>query len=149
MIVMKFGGTSVQDAAAIDNTAKIVYGRLDRQPVVVVSALARVTEALLGLARTARERSTDLALALIEDLRERHLITARNLLESSKPSLLAEVEQEIHTQFGELENLVRSVATLGELTLRSQDAIASFGERLSSVIIAAAFQSRGIEAELV
>ena len=149
MIVMKFGGTSVQDAAAIDRTAKIVLGRLDRSPVVVVSALARVTEALLGLARTARERSTDLAVAVIEDLRERHLITARNLLETYKTSRLVEVEQEIHSQFADLENLVRSVATLGELTLRSQDAIASFGERLSSVIIAAALESRGVAADLV
>ena len=149
MIVMKFGGTSVQDAAAIDRTAKIVLGRLDRSPVVVVSALARVTESLLGLARTARERSLDLALAVIEDLRERHLITARNLLETSKSARLVEVEQEIHVQFADLENLVRSVATLGELTLRSQDAIASFGERLSSVIVAAALESRGVAAALV
>src|SRR5215510_4815106 len=138
MIVMKFGGTSVQDAAAIDRTTKIVLERLDRSPVVVVSALARVTEALLGLARTARERSTELAVAVIEDLRERHLITARHLLETYKTSRLVEVEQEIHAQFADLENLVRSVATLGALTLRSQDAIASFSERLSSVIVAAA-----------
>jgi len=149
MIVMKFGGTSVQDAAAIDRTAKIVLGRLDRSPVVVVSALARVTEALLGLARTARERSTELAVAVIEDLRERHLITARNLLETFMSPRLLEVEQEIHAQFADLENLVRSVATLGELTLRSQDAIASFGERLSSVIVTAALESRGVAAELV
>jgi aspartate kinase len=149
MIVMKFGGTSVQDAAAIHRTADIVLGRLDRSPVVVVSALARVTEALLGLANTAKQRSTDKALSLLDDLRTRHLITARELLEASKPSLLIDVEREIHTQFAEIENLVRSVATLGELTLRSQDAIVSFGERLSSVIVAAALQARGINAELV
>lgn len=149
MIVMKFGGTSVQDAAAIDRAANIVQQRLDRAPVVVVSALARVTEALLGLAKTAKEHSIDKALTVIEDLRTRHLITARDLLESPKPALLLDVERTIHTQFSEIENLVRSVATLGELTLRSQDAIASFGERLSSVIVTAALQSRGIDSELV
>jgi aspartate kinase len=149
MIVMKFGGTSVQDAAAIERAAAIVLGRLDRSPVIVVSALARVTEALLGLAKAARERSTDTALSVIEGLRARHLITARELLEASAPSLLVDVERELHTQFAKLENLVRSVATLGELTLRSQDAIASFGERLSSVIVTAALKSRGIAAEFV
>jgi aspartate kinase len=149
MIVMKFGGTSVQDAATIDRAANIVVGRLDRSPVVVVSALAGVTEGLLGLAKTAREQSIDNALTAIEDLRARHLNTARELLETSAPSLLVGVEQEIRTQFADLENLVRSVATLGELTLRSQDAVVSFGERLSSVIVAAAFQSRAVAAELV
>src|SRR5262249_51272666 len=148
-IVMKFGGTSVQDAAAIDRAANIVLGRLDRTPVVVVSALARVTEGLLGLAKTARERSIENSLTVIEELRARHLNTARKLLKNSTPSLLVGVEQEIQTQFADLENLVRSVATLGELTLRSQDAIVSFGERLSSVIVAAALQSRGVAAVLV
>src|SRR5262249_10543785 len=86
MIVMKFGGTSVQDAAAIDRAANIVLGRLDRTPVVVVSALARVTEGLLGLAKTARERSIENSLTVIEELRARHLNTARKLLKNSTPS---------------------------------------------------------------
>jgi len=149
MIVMKFGGTSVQDAVTIDRAANIVLGRLGRSPVVVVSALARVTEALLGLAKTARERSVSTASTEIENLRTRHLLTARELLEGSKPPLLAGVEQEISEQFAELDNILRSVATLGELTLRSQDAIVSFGERLSSVIVAAALKARGVDAELV
>lgn len=146
---MKFGGTSVQDAAAIDRTTNIVIGRLDRSPVVVVSALARVTEALLGLANIAKERSTDNALSIIGDLRTRHLITARDLLGASNSPLLTNVEREIETQFSEIENIVRSVATLGELTLRSQDAIVSYGERLSSVIVSAALQARGVNAQLV
>jgi aspartate kinase len=149
MIVMKFGGTSVQDASAIDRAANIVLGRLDRSPVVVVSAMARVTEALLGLAYTAREGLIDRAASAINELRDRHLITAQDLLKVSNPRLLVDVEREIHSQFAEMENLVRSVATLGELTLRSQDSVVSFGERLSSVLVSAVFQSRGIPAELV
>jgi aspartate kinase len=149
MIVMKFGGTSVQDAAAINRVAEIVSGRMDHEPVVVVSAMASVTEALLSVAQVAKERRVDAALAGINELRERHLTTARGLLAQSHESPLDAVEREIQNQFLELENLVRSVATLGELTTRSQDAIVSFGERLSSAIVAEAFRSRGIPAELV
>lgn len=147
MIVMKFGGTSVQDAAAINSAAEIVLGRVDRAPVVVVSAMARVTEALLLVAEAAKACRVDEVLAGLNELRQRHLATARELLGPSRDPLLA-VERELQRQFAELENLARSVATLGELTARSQDAIASFGERLSSVIIAEAFRLRGIPAEL-
>jgi len=153
MIVMKFGGTSVQDAAAINAAAGIVSSRLPRAPVVVVSAMARVTDTLLRLSKAARERNFDEALTTLNALRERHIVTARDMLADSNVSpdsnSLDELEGAIGSQFAELENLVRSVATLGELTLRSQDAISSFGERLSSIIIAAAFAARGIPAERV
>ena len=148
MIVMKFGGTSVQDAAAINRVAEIVSGRMDRAPVVVVSAMARVTEALLNVAQVAKERRVDAALMYINELRERHLTTVRALLAQSPESPLDAVERGVQNQFLELDNLVRSVATLGELTARSQDAIVSFGERLSSAIVTEAFRSRGIPAEL-
>jgi aspartate kinase len=148
MIVMKFGGTSVQDAASINQAAAIVAARCEHAPVVVVSAMARVTEALLRVARLAREGRVDEAMAGVNELRERHLSTARALLDQSRDSSLDAVEREIQNQLMELESLVRSVATLGELTSRSQDAIVSFGERLSSMIVAEAFSSRGIPAEL-
>lgn len=144
---MKFGGTSVQDAAAIMRAAEIVSGRLDRSPVVVVSAMARVTEALLGIADAAKARRIDEASEGIRELLERHITTARELLGEWQDSALS-VERELQSQFAELENLARSVGTLGELTPRSTDAIVSFGERLSSVIIAEAFRLRGIQIEL-
>jgi aspartate kinase len=52
---MKFGGTSVMDAAAIDRTAQIVRGRLSRRPAVVVSAMSKVTDALLAAGKAAGE----------------------------------------------------------------------------------------------
>jgi aspartate kinase len=154
MIVMKFGGTSVQDAAAISRVAEIVAGRVVRAPVVVVSAMAGVTDSLLCIAKAARECRPDEASAEIAELRKRHLATARELLKPSREPasssyLFGGVEREVQSQFAELENLARSVATLGELTTRSQDAMVSFGERLSSIIVSASFRSRGIPAELV
>ncbi|MCI0489660.1 MAG: lysine-sensitive aspartokinase 3 [Blastocatellia bacterium] len=147
MIVMKFGGTSVQDAAAINQAAEIVGGRDARAPVVVVSAMARVTDALLTVAQKAKERRFDELKSSISELRERHIATARELL--STVSEIDGVERGLQELFSDLEGLASSVATLGELTPRSQDAIASFGERLSSLIIAAAFRERGIPAELI
>jgi aspartate kinase len=154
MIVMKFGGTSVQDATAINQVAEIVAGRLNRAPVIVVSAMARVTDALLLIADTAMERRFDKTTSLINDLRDRHLATARELMSQyALPGLgdysLDLLERKVVDQFAELESLARSVSTLGELTPRSQDAIVSFGERLSSLIIAGALLARGIPVELV
>jgi aspartate kinase len=149
---MKFGGTSVGDAAAINRVAEIVQSKLDRAPVVVVSAMTRVTDGLLTVARIATERRYEEAAGLVEELRQRHLNTARELMagrEAADAYSLDWAERSINYQFDELGGLARSIATLGELTPRSQDAIVSFGERLSSVIVTAAFAARGIAAELV
>ena len=149
---MKFGGTSVQDASAITQASEIIRGRLKRRPIVVVSAMAKVTDALLRIARSAKERKHEEAVAIISEIRDRHLSTARELIpadSSSKHYSLTEVEERIREKFSDLEGLVRSVATLGELTPRTQDAISSFGERLSSLIIAAALNHRDIPADVV
>ena len=149
---MKFGGTSVQDAAAINQAAEIVKSKLERAPVVVVSAMARVTDTLLRIARVATERRYDEAAGIIDELHQRHVDTVRELM-PGKPGAdgysLDWAERSLDYQFTELRGLARSVATLGELTPRSQDAIVSFGERLSSVVVAAALAARGVPAELV
>jgi aspartate kinase len=147
MIVMKFGGTSVQDASAINRVADIVRSKLGRKPSVVVSAMARVTDALLCIARAASERRFEDSAGLITNLSERHLDVTRELLPPGDAR--QSVERAVDSHFAELLGLARSVATLGELTPRSQDAISSFGERLSSLIVAAAFNAGGLPAQLV
>jgi aspartate kinase len=149
MLVMKFGGTSVQDSAAINQAVKIVAARLGRSPVVVVSAMAGVTDALLRLASLARERRFDDAASIIEAIRRRHLTTARELLLQSAERSFHLTAQRIQENLKELEGLTLSVATLGELTPRTQDAIVSFGERLSSALLAPALVAHGVAAELV
>ncbi|HTF42700.1 MAG TPA: hypothetical protein VK641_02310, partial [Terriglobales bacterium] len=76
MIVMKFGGTSVGDTRAIERVAGIVKRRLKQKPVIVVSAMARVTDQLLAMARAAGSGDSAAALKLSRDLRERHYNTA-------------------------------------------------------------------------
>ena len=144
MIVVKFGGTSVADADAIRRAAEIVRGRLDRHPIVVVSALSGTTNALLALGTQAAEGQLIGAIRAVEGLRERHLHEAESLLVSCDD--MPDTCAELSATFDELASLVEALSVLGDLTPRSQDAIAAMGERLSSALAAAAFRAVGIDA---
>jgi len=143
MIVMKFGGTSVQDAEAIDRVAAIVRERLKEKPVVVVSALAKITDQLLAMAAAAGAGDRAKALDLSCTARERHYTTAVDLLGTHA---FEQIAPELESDFNSLDELLRGVVAVGELTARTTDTIAGFGERVSSKIAAAAFLQRGIEA---
>jgi len=147
VIVCKFGGTSVADATAIDRAVQIVRERLDRKPIVVVSALGGATNALLDLARHAAAGDLLVALQQIQQLRERHLNTAAVLLGGSAE--LDDICQEISVEFDELAYLAEALKTLGYLTPRSLDKVAAVGETLSSHMVAAAFRHRGLQAAWV
>ncbi len=146
MIVMKFGGTSVQDAAAIDRAAQIVRGRVAEDPVVVVSAMAKVTDQLISMATAAGDGDKDRALELSRGVRERHYVAASELLGTG---VFAQIHAELETDFDALDDLLRGIAAVGELTPRTMDNVVSHGERLSSKLCAAAFSAREIAAELV
>src|SRR5215813_12494086 len=143
MIVMKFGGTSVQDAQAIDRVAAIVRARLDERPVVVVSALAKITDQLLAMAAAAGAGDREKALELSRAARERHYNCACDLLGTHA---FEQIAPELEADFNGLDDLLRGVVAVGELTPRSTDTISGFGERVSSKIAAAAFSQRQIEA---
>ncbi len=147
MIVCKFGGTSVGDTAAIERTAAIVRGRLAQQPVVVVSALAGTTNALLDIAAQASKGQFIVAIRGIEALRDRHLAVVEELLGPGAASV--EIAAEVSMLFDELAHLGEALSVLGDLSPRSLDAVAAYGERLSSPIVAAAFHQRGIPATWV
>jgi aspartate kinase len=146
MIVMKFGGTSVQNAEAIDRAATIVKSRLPQKPIVVVSAMAKVTDQLLTMARAAGSGDRKAALKLSRSLRERHYNTAGELLGTA---LFTQFHSDLGAEFEALDELLRGIAAVGELTARTTDHVAAFGEVLSSRIVKAAFAARDIEAELV
>src|SRR5271163_4272860 len=146
MIVMKFGGTSVEDAGAIERVAAIVKGRLDQKPVVVVSAMARVTDTLLTMARAAGAGERKTALKLCRSLQERHYNTASELMGTA---LFTNFHSELGTDFEALDELLRGISAVGELTPRTTDHVAAFGEMLSSKIVTAALKASGMKAELV
>ena len=146
MIVMKFGGTSVQDASAIERAAEIVRARLPEQPIVVVSAMAKVTDQLLSMASAAGNGDRETALKLSRNLRERHYNTAGELIGTG---LFTQFHSELEAEFDTLDELLRGISAVGELTPRTSDNVASYGELLSSRLVTAAFSARGIQASMV
>src|SRR5579872_2202413 len=146
MLVMKFGGTSVESAAAIERAAKIVQSRLTQHPVVVVSALAKITDQLLVMGQHAGSGQCERALELSRAVRERHYNTAGELLGTG---IFTQFHSELEAEFDALDELLRGIAAVGELTPRTTDNVLSFGERLSSKIVTQAFSARGIDAYAV
>lgn len=142
MIVMKFGGTSVESAAAIERVAAIVRERQDRRPVVVVSAMGKTTNRLLEIASAAIDGHRENYLSQIHDLRDYHSREARQVVPLADR---AELDRALDEHFQELTELVKGLAVLGELTPRSIDAISSYGERLSSYIVSLAFGHFGMQ----
>ncbi|MEO7822393.1 MAG: aspartate kinase, partial [Gemmatimonadaceae bacterium] len=147
MIVVKFGGTSVGDAEAIGRAADIVKGRLDRRPAVVVSALGGATNALLAIGEQSAKGHLIGALRGVEALRDRHFKQCESLLGNSGAA--SDVQAEMSATFDELASLAEALSVLGHATPRSFDAIAAFGEQLSSQLVAAFFTLRGLPAEHV
>ena len=136
MIVMKFGGTSVESAQAITRVAGIVRARLDRKPVVVVSAMGKTTNKLLAIAADAVAGELRPALDKLSELREFHLRESSGL----------DVNDIVEAHFEDLDALVRGLAVMRELTPRATDAISAYGERISSLIVAAHLRRCGIDA---
>lgn len=142
MIVCKFGGTSVADAEAIARLIEIIRSRAERQPVVVVSALARVTDGLLELVRKAETESHGTLDAAVDALVERHAEVARAL-----PGGAVALDT-ITADATELRRELRS-ARDRKLLPADWDAIASRGELWSSRLVAAGFCGAGLDAAWV
>jgi aspartate kinase len=126
-------------------TTGIVRGRRDRglETVVVVSAMAKVTDLLLSAASAAGRGDKAGALAIGARLRHRHIDTAAALLAAERATRLQSALQQ---EFDSLDDLLRGIAAVGELTPRTNDLVVSFGERLSSRMIAEAFDQFGLNA---
>jgi aspartate kinase len=147
MVVQKFGGTSVADPDAIRRLIEIVRAarvRDGRGPVVVVSAMSGVTDALLQIAASAGSGKSPEALAGVEQLRQRHLDAARAI--AGAPAALT---AQITGQFDELAAVVRALAVLREVSPRTLDVIAAMGELVSSQVVTAALLEGGVPASWV
>lgn len=143
MIVMKFGGTSVESAAAITRVAGIVKARLDRKPLVVVSAMGKTTNRLLAAADKAAAGNLADALNDLEELCEFHRREASAIVPVDSHGALNTILDE---NFETLENAIEEVSRAGQVTPALWDEVASHGERLSSAIIALALPGFGVAA---
>ena len=146
MIVMKFGGSSVESASAIERVAGIVRRELARNPVVVVSAMGKTTQQLLTMGEEAaagESRKREQAVERLRALREMHEREIGALLwESSQ----GEFRQILDCHFREISDLLGQLTSAGEFAPELADALASYGERLSSRLIALVFPRFGIPA---
>lgn len=145
-IVMKFGGTSVADAAALENVARIVAAQRERHPVVVVSAMSGVTDALLRSVVLAGERQVNEAFDSLKETFARHETVARQLLSADDlPRFLSFLRGPMAYIPQQLTRLANEPENRREI----QDIVVATGEFLSSRLIADVLQQRGLNAQLV
>lgn len=133
-LVMKFGGTSVADAEAIRHSAALVRTDGAQRAVTVVSAMSGVTDMLIELARAASSGTRTRVHTLLGKLHERHESTAQAFGAGAAVAPL----------LSQLDALITGIGAVNELTPRSRDAVVSFGERLSAVIMAAALEGQAL-----
>lgn len=144
-IIMKFGGTSVEGATAFQTAARIVAERLAQRPVVVVSAMAGFTDALLGSVKDAAEVGVAHAMPGLDKHFDRHVRVIDSLFTNQAPQLhelVIRSRDEIQTQ---LNSLIQEGSTL-ERRKSTTDAVVSHGERLSAALLAAVLTENGYAA---
>lgn len=141
--VMKFGGTSVGDVAAFERVVHVVSTQAERRPVVVVSAMTKVTDALLEAFETAKKSDLARAIALLEPHFERHVEVARYFIPDGSPDLF---NAELQFARGELSDLLMRAARRSLPLSMLKDAIVSYGEQLSSRLLAEVLRAKGVNA---
>jgi aspartate kinase len=145
-IVMKFGGTSVEDAPAMRRVSQLVKERLGQKPVVVVSALAKVTDQLFAAGLAAAEGDREVVLEAVQRLRQRHEQIAAELLERENYDRL---RNDLEGEFQALDEALCSIAAEGQFSPRAQDNLLGRGEALSSRIVQAVLWKDGLDAVLL
>lgn len=143
---MKFGGTSVADPAAFENVARIVAAEHKAAPVVVVSAMSGVTDSLLNATAIAAKGESQQAFASLENVFKRHEAAADELLSDPRRE---EFLKQLHNAADQISGLLRQVAQKPSERKALQDAVVSFGEMLSSTLLAAVLNQRDINAQQV
>lgn len=145
-ITMKFGGTSVGSPEAVENVTAIVQAAVQAgdRPVLIVSAMSGVTDALLKTVKKAASGDKWGYLSVIDDLRDRHS-EVLNLLVKAGDDRTGTLKQ-LNQLLDNLVELCNAINILGEDTPRIIDSVVSFGERLSSVMVAAVLREHGLNA---
>lgn len=142
MIVMKFGGTSVESNDAIARLVGTVNSHLSRRPIVVVSAMGKTTNRLLEFAEHARRGELYLGSKCLDELQDYHFEVAGQV---ANGEVLHRLESSLQRSFRDLRVILSEVADEGRKVIPALlDEIASFGERMSSEVVAAALESSGV-----
>lgn len=148
MIVIKFGGTSVGDADRVANAIDIVAERQHLHPVIVVSALAGVTNDLVAASEAACAQKPNDVAEIVRRVRARHEDVALRLVQQKSDFFETFIKQ-LSKQIDEIDTILRGIALLGEITPRAKDKVVSIGEKLSSVLFTYTMMMRALPAEHV
>ena len=143
---MKFGGTSVGDVAAFERVFHIVSTQIERHPVVVVSAMTKVTDALLAAFDTAKKGDFADAFASLEPHFERHIQVSQQFIPDGAPNAF---NGELDFARGELSDLLMRVSRRSLPLQMLKDAILSYGEQLSSRLLTEVLKAKGVNARQV
>ncbi|AGK61431.1 aspartate kinase [Archaeoglobus sulfaticallidus PM70-1] len=143
-VVMKFGGTSVKDGESILHVANLIKKFEDYEKVVVVSAMAGVTDSLIEAAKKCyKEPSSSFIKLFIAELTKKHYEAISTAVKD--PQYQNKAFEVVDKLLDELEKVLMGIGYLGELTRRSEDYIVSFGERLVAPILSSAILSLGVD----
>jgi aspartate kinase len=146
MIVMKFGGSSIKDAEGIQRVINIIQRYQPSNPVVVVSAMGKTTRNLLLAGELASLGKTSEALKKLAEIETHHLSELTRLSDLSRES---PIFSKIIGHFEEIRDLIKGLSILKDFSPRCRDAMAAFGELLSSAILSAGLVSQGVDAVLI
>ncbi|NDD62881.1 MAG: lysine-sensitive aspartokinase 3 [Acidobacteria bacterium] len=146
MLVMKFGGTSVEDATAIRRLAAIVGHFANKPRLIVVSAMGKTTNGLLECGRLAASGNLAGARSRLGVILDHHLLTAR---EVAGPTETRTIEAQLSARFAGIDQVLIEVADAGCLSAQSSDGIVANGELLSSMIVAAGLRAAGLPGRFV
>jgi aspartate kinase len=140
---MKFGGTSVGDVAAFERVFHIISTQTERRPVVVVSAMTKVTDSLLNAFEIAKKGEVAEAFALLEPHFERHVAVSQHFIPDGVPNAFS---GELEFARGELSDLLIRTSRRSLPLSMLKDAIVSYGEQLSSRLLAEVLKAKGLYA---
>lgn len=140
---MKFGGTSVGDVAAFERVFHVVSTQIEKRPVVVVSAMTKVTDALLAAFEMAKKGDFASAISSLEPHFERHVAVVKHFIPEGSSNLF---DAELQFARNELSDLLMRAARRSLPLSMLKDAIVSYGEQLSSRLLAEAMKAKGLNA---
>lgn len=140
---MKFGGTSVGDVAAFERVFHIVSTQIERRPVLVVSAMTKVTDALLAAFETAKKGEFAEAISSLEPHFERHVQVTKHFIPDGSSNLF---DAELQFARDELSDLLMRTSRRSLPLSMLKDAIVSYGEQLSSRLLAEVLKAKGVNA---
>ncbi len=143
---MKFGGTSVGDVAAFERVFQVISTQSDKQPVVIVSAMTKVTDALLGAVEVAKNGDFATAFASLETHFERYIEVSKYFIPNDGPNAF---NRELEFARGEISDLLMRVSRRSLPLQMLRDAIVSYGEQLSSRLLAEVLKAKGVNARQV